>query len=286
METRVFGRTNAKITIITMGGCGLGYVDQNEADNAVKLAMDHGVNMIDVAPTYGKAEERLKPWIQEYRDKFFLAEKTMKRTKKGAWKQLNRSLERLDTTHFDLYQFHAVSSMEELHQILGKDGAMEAFTEAKETGLIKHIGITGHNDLRILQEALKLSDNFDTVLLPVYVASLVNPDPVNDFKKILQIAREKNIGVTAIKAISKKRWKGDPAYNTWYEPLNSQESVNQAVWFTLSQEGVTTYSLPCDVRLWSLVLNAAKEYKKLNTEELENIVNMARNEAFRPLFPE
>jgi aryl-alcohol dehydrogenase-like predicted oxidoreductase len=286
METRVFGRTNAKITIITMGGCGLGYVDQNEADNAVKLAMDHGVNMIDVAPTYGKAEERLKPWIQEYRDKFFLAEKTMKRTKKGAWKQLNRSLERLDTTHFDLYQFHAVSSMEELHQILGKDGAMEAFTEAKETGLIKHIGITGHNDLRILQEALKLSDNFDTVLLPVYVASLVNPDPVNDFKKILQIAREKNIGVTAIKAISKKRWKGDPAYNTWYEPLNSQESVNQAVWFTLSQEGVTTYSLPCDVRLWSLVLNAAKEYKKLNTEELENIVNMARNEAFLPLFPE
>ncbi len=286
METRVFGRTNAKITIITMGGCGLGYVDQNEADNAVKLAMDHGVNMIDVAPTYGKAEERLKPWIQEYRDKFFLAEKTMKRTKKGAWKQLNRSLERLDTTHFDLYQFHAVSSMEELHQILGKDGAMEAFTEAKETGLIKHIGITGHNDLRILQEALKLSDNFDTVLLPVYVASLVNPDPVNDFKKILQIAREKNIGVTAIKAISKKRWKGDPTYNTWYEPLNSQESVNLAVWFTLSQEGVTTYSLPCDVRIWSLVLNAAKEYKKLNTEELENIVNMARNEAFQPLFPE
>jgi len=163
---------------------------------------------------------------------------------------------------------------------------MEAFTEAKETGLIKHIGITGHNDLRILQEALKLSDNFDTVLLPVYVASLVNPDPVNDFKKILQIAREKNIGVTAIKAISKKRWKGDPTYNTWYEPLNSQESVNLAVWFTLSQEGVTTYSLPCDVRIWSLVLNAAKEYKKLNTEELENIVNMARNEAFQPLFPE
>jgi len=114
METRVFGRTNAKITIITMGGCGLGYVDQNEADNAVKLAMDHGVNMIDVAPTYGKAEERLKPWIQEYRDKFFLAEKTMKRTKKGAWKQLNRSLERLDTTHFDLYQFHAVSSTERM----------------------------------------------------------------------------------------------------------------------------------------------------------------------------
>ena len=286
METRVFGKTGAKITIIAMGGCGLGYVDQIEADKAVKLAMDHGINMIDVAPTYGKAEVRLNPWIQKYRNKFFLAEKTLKRTKKGAWRQLNRSLERLDTTYFDLYQFHAVSSMEELHQILGKDGAMEAFKEAKETGLIKHIGITAHDDVRILQKALKLSDDFDTVLLPVYVASLVNPNPVNDFKKILQITRDKNIGVTAIKAISKNRWKGDPTYKTWYEPLDKQELVNQAVWFTLSQDGVTTYSLPCDVRLWPLVLNAVKRYKKLDAEELEKIVNMARENEFQPLFPE
>ncbi len=286
METRVFGKTKAKITIIAMGGCGLGYVDQIEADKAVKLAMDHGINMIDVAPTYGKAEVRLNPWIQKYRDKFFLAEKTLKRTKKGAWRQLNRSLERLDTTYFDLYQFHAVSIMEELHQILGRDGAMEAFKEAKETGLIKHIGITAHNDVRILQKALKLSDDFDTVLLPVYVASLVNPNPVNDFKKVLQIARDKNIGVTAIKAISKNRWKSVPTYKTWYEPLDKQELVNQAVWFTLSQDGVTTYSLPCDVRLWPLVLNAVKRYKKLDAEELEKIVNMARENEFQPLFPE
>jgi len=282
METRVFGKTGAKITIIAMGGCGLGYVDQIEADKAVKLAMDHGINMIDVAPTYGKAEVRLNPWIQKFRDKFFLAEKTLKRTKKGAWRQLNRSLEHLDTTH----QFHAVSSMDELHQILGEDGAMEAFKEAKETGLIKHIGITVHDDVRILQKALKLSDDFDTVLLPVYVASLVNPNPVNDFKKILQITRDKNIGVSAIKAISKHRWKSTPTYKTWYEPLDKQELVNQAVWFTLSQDGVTTYSLPCDVRLWPLVLNAVKRYKKLNAEELEKIVNLARENEYQPLFPE
>ena len=286
METRVFGKTKAKITIIAMGGCGLGYVDQIEADKAIKLAMDRGINMIDVAPTYGKAEVRLNPWIQKYRDKFFLAEKTLKRTKKGAWRQLKRSLERLDTTHFDPYQFHAVSSMEELHQILGEDGAMEAFKEAKETGLIKHIGITAHDDVRILQKALKLSDDFDTVLLPVYVASYVNPNPVNDFKKILQITQDKNIGVTAIKAISKSRWKGTPTYKTWYEPLDKQELVNQAVWFTLSQDGVTTYSLPCDVRLWPLILNAVKQYKKLDAEEQEKVVNMARENEFQPLFPE
>ena len=286
METRVFGKTRAKITIIAMGGCGLGYVDQIEADKAVKLAMDQGINMIDVAPTYGNAEKRLRPWIQKYRDKFFLAEKTMKRTKKGAWRQLNRSLERLDTTYFDLYQFHAVSSMEELDQILGNDGAMEAFKEAKESGLIKHIGITAHDDVRILQKALELSDEFDTILMPVYVASLINPHPVNDFTNILKIARDKNIGVTAIKAISKKRWQSDSTYTTWYEPLDKQELVNQAVWFTLSQEGVTTYSLPCDVRLWSLVLNAAKLYKRLNSEEIDKIVRMAKENEFQPLFPE
>jgi len=286
METRTFGKTGAKITFITMGGCGLGYVDQNEADRAVKLAMDHGINMIDVAPTYGNAEIRLNPWIEKHRSKFFLSEKTLKRKKNGAWRQLNKSLERLGTSYFDLYQFHAVSSIEELNQILGENGAMEAFLEAKETGIIKNIGITIHHDVRVLQKALELSDDFDTILLPVYVAAFVHPSPVNDFKKILEITREKNIGVTAIKAISKSRWNGEASYNTWYEPLDNQELVDQAVWFTLSQEGVTTYSLPCDVRLWPSVLDAATRYKKLNYEEQENVVKMARENEFQPLFPE
>ncbi len=285
METRIFGKTGAKITFITMGGCGLGYVDQNEADQAVKLAMAHGINVIDVAPTYGNAEIRLNPWIEKYRNKFFLSEKTLKRKKNGAWRQLNKSLERLNTSFFDLYQFHAVSSMEELDQILGENGAMEAFKEAKETGLIKHIGITAHDDVRVLQNALELSDDIDTVLLPVYIAALVNLNPVNDINKILEITREKNIGVTAIKAISRGRWQGDANYNTWYEPLDNQELIDQAVWFTLSQEGVTTYSLPCDVRLWPLVLDAATRYEKLSDEEQKNAVKMARQNKFQPLFP-
>ena len=286
METRIFGRTGTRISIIAMGGCGLGYVDQDEADKAVKLAMDHGINMIDVAPTYGNAELRLHPWIQKCRNDFFLAEKTGARTKKRAWRQLNRSLQHLGTKYFDLYQFHAVSSIDELDQILGKDGAMEAFKEAKETGLIKHIGITVHEDVRVLQKALELSDDFDTVLLPVYVAAIVNPNPINDFRRILQITREKNIGVTAIKSISRGRWRGDHHYITWYEPLDNQELVDQAVWFTLSQEGVTTYSLPCDVRLWPLVLDSVKRYRKLNDEEQEKIVDLARKHNFQPLFPE
>ena len=285
METRIFGKTGARITFITMGGCGLGYVDQNEADKAVKLAMEHGINMIDVAPTYGNAEVRLNPWIEKHRNKFFLSEKTLKRKKNGALRQLNKSLEKLGTSYFDLYQFHAVSSMEELDQILGENGAMEAFREAKETGLIKNIGITAHNDVRVLQKAIELSDDIDTILLPVYISALVNPNPVNDFKRILEITRQKNIGVTAIKAISRGRWQGDANYNTWYEPLDNQELIDQAVWFTLSQEGVTTYSLPCDVRLWPLVLDAATRYEKLSNEEQKSAVKMAKQNKFQPLFP-
>jgi len=286
METRIFGKTGAKITFITMGGCGLGYVDQNKADKAVKLAMDHGINMIDVAPTYGNAELRLNPTIEKCRNKFFLSEKTLKRKKNGALRQLKRSLEKLGTSYFDLYQFHAVSSMEELKQILGENGAMEGFKEAKGTGLIKHIGITAHHDVRVLQKALELSDDIDTVLLPVYIAADVHPSPVNDFRKILEITREKNIGVTAIKAISKSRWNGDATHNTWYEPFDNQEQVDQAVWYTLSQEGVTTYSLPCDVRLWPLVLDAASRYEKLDEQEQEQIVKMLRENKVKPLFPE
>lgn len=286
METRIFGKTGARVSILAMGGCGLGFVDQDEADKAINLAMDHGINIIDVAPTYGNAELRLNPWIQKYRNNFFIAEKTAVRTKKGAMRRLNRSLQRLGTTYFDLYQFHGVSSMEDLDRILGKDGAMEAFKEAKETGLIKHIGITVHQDVRVLQKALELFDDFDTVLLPVYVAALANPHPVNDFRRILQITQNMNIGVTAIKAISRGRWKSDHRYITWYEPLENQELVDQAVWFTLSQEGVTTYSLPCDVRLWPLVLDAVKRFRKLNSEEQEKIVELARKHNFQPLFPE
>jgi len=286
METRKFGRSGAKVSIATMGGCGLGFLEQEEADKAIKLAMKNDVNIIDVGPAYGKAEVRLNPWIKKYRKRFFIAEKTTKRNKKGAWRQLNRSLERLGTKYVDSYQFHAVSSMEELDQIFGEDGAMEAFKEAKETGLIKHIGITTHNDVRLLRKAIELSDEIDTILLPVYVAAIVKLNPVNDFRPILKIAWDRNIGVTAIKAISKGRWEGERKSSTWYEPLLDKNLIDQSVWFTLSQEGVTTYSLPCNTKLWPLVLDAVKRFRKLSNEEQENVINLARDNKMQPLFPE
>ena len=284
MENRIFGRTGAKVSIITLGGCGPGYIDQEEADKAIKLAMDNGVNMIDIAPTYGEAEKRLQSWIRKYRKHFFLAEKTLKRKEKGAIRQLNNSLEILGVDYFDLYQFHAVSSIEDLKAIFAENGAMKVFREAKESGIIRNIGITGHNDMRVLKKAIEMSDDFDTILLPVYLGAFINPDPVNDFKAVLKMATEKNLGVTAIKSICKGRWKSEPTYKTWYEPLDSQDLIDQAIWFTLSQEGVTTYSLPCDVRLWPQVFDAVKRYKRFDQNKIQERIKKEGEKIFQPLF--
>jgi len=285
MEKRRLGRTGHQATILTMGGCGPGYVSQEEADEAVKLVMEHGINTIDVAPSYGEAEARLRPWIEKYRDRFFITEKTLKRTKKEAWEELNRSLERLGTDHFDVYQFHAVATLAELKQILGKGGAMEAFKEAKETDLIGHIGITGHEDMRVLAKALELFD-FETVLAPVNVASLALPSPVNDFRPLLKMAKDRDVGVIAIKAISKRRWAGEKRYNTWYEPLDDAKEIETAIRFALSQDGVTTYSMPCDIRLWPTLLESGEKFRKVDEKERRRIIQYARQQGFKPLFPE
>ncbi|UCE12365.1 MAG: aldo/keto reductase [Candidatus Heimdallarchaeota archaeon] len=288
------GTINNNTSALTLGGCALGWLHEQHgperaqkiADEAIENAINQGVNIIDVAPSYGEAEVRLNPWIQKVRNQIFLAEKTMERTKKGAFDELNRSLERLGTSMFDLYQFHAVSTMEELEQIFGKNGAIEAFREAQETGLIKYIGITGHSDMRVIMKALDLFDDFSTILIPVYVAAMTNPHPTNDFRPLLQVAQERNIGITAIKAISRGRWSLAKKYGTWYQPLEDQKMIDEAVWYTLSQEGVSTYSLPCDLRLWPFVFDSVKRYHELEHPEQEAIIKRAKNSNYKPLFPE
>lgn len=285
MERRKLGRTGSEVTILALGGCGLGMISQEEADKAIQTALEAGINMLDIAPSYGEAENRLHSLVSKNRSRFFLAEKTMERTKEGAWAELHQSMERLGTNHFDSYQFHAVPSLAELDQIMGPGGAMEAFQEAKETGLIDYIGLTGHDDIRVHIKALEMFD-FDTILLPVTVASKIDPHPTNDFETLLKMARDRNVGVVAIKAIQKQRW-GDSThkYHTWYEPLDNQEAVDKTLWYTLSQEGVTTVPLSCDIRLWPMIIDAAERYHKLDDEELAEILGFARDVKISPLFP-
>lgn len=285
MEKRKFGRINSKVSVIALGGAGLGEATQEESDRAFKKAMEAGVNMIDVAPSYKDAENKIAHFVKEYRDNFFLAEKTMERTKEGAKKELEESLKRLGTDHFDLYQFHAVKTFTELGTIFGKGGAMEAFQEAKEQGIIKYIGLTGHDNIQIHLKALEVYD-FDVLLLPVNITSIITPHPVNDYRAVLEQAVKKNVGITAIKAIQERRWReGEKKYSCWYKPFEDQEAITDTVHYTLSQEGVTTYSLAGDTRLWDMILEAGKTFKKLDKTAQDDLVKKYSQLQTAPLFP-
>src|SRR5512142_1580205 len=177
METRRFGRTGHMSTIAIFGGAAFWQISQEDADRVMESVIEAGINHIDVAPSYGQAEIRIGPWMPRARQRFFLGCKTMERTKEGAWKEMHESLKRLQTETFDLYQFHAITTLEELDKITMKGGALEAFVEARREGLIRFIGITGHGAQapQIYLEALRRFD-FDSVLFPLNFVQIANPE--------------------------------------------------------------------------------------------------------------
>jgi len=287
MEKRRLGRTCHMSSVITLGCCVLGHLSQKEADRIVELALSHGINHFDVAPTYGEAELRLRPWMKEHRDEIFLACKTQKRTKKEASEELKRSLERLGVDYIDLYQFHGLDDLKELKVAFSPEGALQAMLEAKEEGIIKYIGITSHRPPTII-EALKRFD-LDTVLFPLNFVLRRHRCPENDYEPILKIAKERDIGTIVMKAFAKGPWQGELAekrekrpYSTWYEPFDSQEEIDKCLWFALSQ-GVTTVASACDARLVPKIIDAAERYQELTADEQKELVESAAN--LKPLFP-
>jgi len=281
MEKRRLGRTGHMSTVITFGCAALGDVSQDEADDAIGLALSHGVNHFDVAPTYGEAELRLRPWMKEHRDEIFLACKTGKRTKKEAAEELNRSLERLGVDYFDLYQFHGLDDLKELDVAFGPDGALEAMLEARDKGIVKHIGITSHRPPTHM-EALKRFD-LDTVLFPLNFVLRRHRAPENDYEPLVKLAKQKDVGTIVMKAFTKQPWPTEKhAYQTWYEPFDTQADIDRCLWFALSQ-GVTTVASAGDVRLIPKILDAAERYRKLSKTEQDRLIESAMN--LKPLFP-
>lgn len=282
MKKRILGRTGHKSTLITLGGAIFIYpISQSKRDKFIKTALHHGVNHIDVAPTYGNAELWLGKWIKEYRRNLFLACKTRKRTKQEAALELNRSLKRLQTDYFDLYQLHALDTPEEIRTALGETGAIKAILEAKDQDLVKYIGITSHNPENILR-ALKVYD-FDTILLPVNYVLRAHPHPKNNYEPVLSLAKKRNIGVIAMKSVAKEPWSSNRRnYNTWYQPFDTQREVDEALWFTLSQY-VTTVASSSDIKIAKMMINAAERYTLMKENEQEELLLTAST--YTPLFP-
>lgn len=280
MEKRRLGKTGHMSSIVALGGAAFWKVTQAEAEAAIELAVSHGINHIDVAPSYGQAETRLGPWLEKHRKGMFVACKTQERSKARAWEELKRSLETLRVDYFDLYQFHGVNDLETLYVVLGTEGALEAVLEARQQGLVKYIGITGHRPF-VHVEALNRFD-FDTVLFPLNRVLAAHRDDFNDFTTLLKVAKKKDVGTIAIKAITKRPWEGPMhAYQTWYEPFDEPAEIDKSLWYTLSQ-GVTTAPMSGDLRLWPMIIDAAERSRPLDAREQTEAVAQVRR--YRPLF--
>ena len=283
METRRFGRTGHMSTIAIFGAAAFWEISQQDADKAIEQIIEAGVSHIDVAPSYGQAEERIGPWMPRERGRFFLGCKTTERTKDGAWNELQRSLKRLQTETFDLYQFHAITTMEELDAVTMKGGALEAFVEARERGLIRFIGITGHGAQapQIYLEALRRFD-FDSVLFPLNFVQMANPEFRKHTEELIATCKAKDVGTMIIKAITKGPWGERPhTATTWYEPFDKMDEIQQAVNFGLSYD-VTGFCTPGDTKILPMVLKACENFKRLGSSELEEMIKSGKE--YEPLF--
>ncbi len=281
MEKRRLGKTGHMSTVLAFGGAALWNATTAEAEAGIELAIEHGINHIDVAPSYGKAELRLGPWLEKHHKDIFLACKTNKRSKIEAWEELKQSLERLRVDYFDLYQLHNVDDLETLYTVLGGEGALEAVLEAKQQGLLRYIGITGHRPFTHV-EALKRFD-FDTVLFPLNRVLAAHSNDYNDSTTLLKVVQQKDVGTIAIKAITKRPWEGNlHAYQTWYEPFDEQKEVDNSLWYTLSQ-GVTTCAMAGDLWLWPMLIDAAERFRPMSAQEQAEAIAQVMN--YKPLFP-
>ena len=262
------------LSIIALGGivvCGL---SQEEASRRVAAAYDRGVNYFDCAPSYfdGEAEIKLGEALQPYRSKVFLAEKTMSRDAKGAREELERTLERFHTDHVDLYQFHAVGSMEDVDKILAPTGAAETFFAARKEGKVRHLGFSAHD----APAALRLMDalELDSVLFPVNVNAWEN----GGFgPQILAKAKSKGMARMALKALAFGRWPADMKESDrkypkcWYQPIDDREMARLALRFTLNQD-ITAAVPPGDERIFDLALDlVSMPLPKLSADELSGL---------------
>lgn len=284
IPTRALGRTGQESTVLTFGAIALDYLHQEAADDLVERVLDHGVNHVDVAPGYGTAEVKLGPKLRERRDEVFLGCKTGERTKDGARAELERSLDRMGVDHVDLYQFHGVTDEGELDTITGPGGALEAFREARDEGLIDHIGVTSHSTPAVVLEAIDRIDP-DTVMFPVNAGVLGTTGLDPSYATVLETARAEGIGVIGIKAFAREPWppedelpRDERPYETWYRPYDTRSEIGDCLDFALSQD-VTTITNAGDPRLVPTILDAAEEFEPLSEAEQERLLEERRGTA-------
>ena len=261
IPTQPFGRTGHMSTRTIFGAAAFSRVTQEEADHILDVLLHYGINHIDTAASYGDSELRIGPWMDRYRDRFFLATKTGERTYDKAREQIRRSLERLRVSQIDLIQLHGLTDPAECETALGPGGALQAAIEARDEGLVRFIGVTGHGPLVAKSHLRSLERfDFDSVLLPYNYVEMQKPEYAAEFEALLQVCQERNVAVQTIKSITRAPWgEAERTRATWYVPLEEQGDIDKAVHWVLGRRGIFLNTVG-DIHVVPRVFDAARRF--------------------------
>jgi aryl-alcohol dehydrogenase-like predicted oxidoreductase len=279
-----FGSTGHESSRIIFGAAAFWTANEKVRDRTLVLLLDHGINHIDVAASYGEAEVHVGHWMSEHRDRFFLATKTGERSYDGARAEIQRSLERLQVDRVDLLQLHNLVDPAEWDEAMGPGGALEAAVEAREQGLVRLIGVTGHGVTVAAMHLRSLERHpFDSVLLPLNYTMMQNPAYAADFGALTRMCGERGVAMQTIKSLTIGPWADgqERGTRTWYEALTEQPDIDLAVHWVLGHDGVFLNS-SSDIFLLEKILAAAERYQSPPADA--EMLSLAGRAAMTPLF--
>lgn len=268
IEKRPFGRTGHMSTVTLFGAAALSRVNQADADRTLEVLLEYGVNHIDTAARYGDSELRIGPWMASHRKDFFLATKMGKRTYEEAREELHRSLERLRVDAVDLIQLHALYHPDEWDVAMGPGGALEAAIEAREQGLVRFIGVTGHGwTIAAMHKRSLERFDFDAVLMPYNYVMFQSERYREDFEAVVRLCEARNVAVQTIKSLARGPWATtDKARNTWYQPLEDQADIDRAVHWVIGRPHIFL-NTTADIYLLPKVLDAARRFAERPSDD-------------------
>jgi aryl-alcohol dehydrogenase-like predicted oxidoreductase len=278
-----FGHTGHMSTRLIFGGAAFSSVTQAEADRTLDVLLKYGINHIDTAASYGDSELHIGPWMARHRQDFFLATKTGERTYQKARDEFHRSLERLRVDRVDLIQLHYLVDPQEWEVAMGPGGALEALVEAREQGLTRFIGVTGHDvSVAAMHKRSLERFDFDSVLLPYNYVMMQNPQYAADFESLVAMCQKRNVAVQTIKGVCRRPW-GDKPHSraTWYEPLEDQAAIDKAVHWILNRPGVFL-NTAADIHVLPRVLDAGSRFQAAPSDN--EMKALLEEQAMAPLF--
>ncbi len=284
IPTLTFGRTGHESTRAIFGAAAFWETPQKDVDATMDLILQNGVNHVDTAASYGQSERLLGDWIRRHgKPSFFLATKTDQRTKQAAYDQIRCSLDLLHVDHVDMIQLHALHEEPDWTTAFGPGGVIEAVVQAREEGLARFIGVTGHGvpvpefHLRSLEQF-----DFDAVLLPYNYVMMQNPRYAENFNKLLAVCKERNIAVQTIKGITCSPWNdGQQNRTTWYRPLEEQADIDLAVHWIWGNPQVFLNTAG-DIDILPRTLDAAHRFKTRPSDV--QLKDLTRRLKMEPLF--